>query len=127
MNSSTAIMATSSGQLQGEFNNFTTPGRGRLGPVNPVLASTARGHAVPVSEAAFKPFDDCGAQAEVSVPIAEDQSKPAGPASEALALSLVVALVLGVGTLWAGIVVQLAVLVSQMEPLLVRNILWTHQ
>ena len=120
-------MATSSGQLQGGFHNLTTPLRVRLVPVNPDLASTTRERAVPVSARAFKPFDDCGAQAEVSVPIGEDRSKPARAASEVLGLSLVVTLVLGVGTVWAGIVVQLAVLVSRMEPLLVRNILWTHQ
>ena len=53
------------------------------------------------------------------MPVAEDQSKPTNAA-----VSLVVAFVLCLGTMWAWTVVQLAVMVS---PFLVRNILWTHQ
>jgi hypothetical protein len=58
---------------------------------------------------------------------AEDRSKPAKAVSEALGVGLLVTFVLGVGTTWAWIVVQLAVMVSQVEPFLVRNILWTQQ
>jgi hypothetical protein len=69
---------------------------------------------------------DIGAQAEVSVPLPDNRSKPGKAASELLGMSAVVLFVLGIGTVWAWIVVQVALMLSEMEPLLVRNILWTH-
>jgi hypothetical protein len=68
-----------------------------------------------------KQLDDFGAQAEVSMPVGEDQSKPNNAVSEALGVNLVAAFVLGLGTMWAWTVVQLAVMVSQGEPFLLRN------
>jgi hypothetical protein len=119
-------MVTLSDQLQGGFNPLTRPERERLVPMNPGSASIARRRAVPAPEAP-KPLDDCRAQAEVSVPAALDQSKPARAASEAVGLGLVASLVVGAGAVWAWSIVQLLLMISQAEPLLVQNILWTHQ
>ena len=94
--------------------------------MNPGSVSIARRRAVPASEV-FKPLDDCRAQAEASVPAALDQSKPAKTASEAVGLGLVASLVVGAGALWAWSIVQLLLMISQAEPLLVQNNLWTHQ
>jgi len=127
MNSSNELKATLLDRFHDGFDNFTKPKRERLVPLNPALAPTVRGRAVPAPEGGFKQLDDFGARAEVSVPVVEDQSKPAKAASEALGVGLVVAFVLGLGTMWAWIVVQLSVMVSQVESFLFRNILWTHQ
>jgi hypothetical protein len=127
MNSSAELMSRLSDRLHHGFNTFTKPRRERFVPLNPSMASTVRGQAVPAREEVFKQLGDFRTQSEVSVPVAEDQRKPAKAASEALGVGLVVAVVLGLGTMWAWIVVQLAVMVFQVEPFLVRNILWTHQ
>jgi hypothetical protein len=82
---------------------------------------------MPVIAAPRARIADAAAEAGVSAPAAEAQSKPTKEGSEALGLSLVALLILGIGTAWALIVVQVALMAAEIEPLLVRNILWTHQ
>ncbi len=125
MNSITEL--TVSDRLQRVFNNFKKLGWGRFAPTNSVPASAARGRAVPAPDVASTPFEDCDAQAQVAVPVAESESKPVKTASEAVGISLVFSFVVGAGAVCAWTVVQILLMISQAEPLLVRNILWTHQ
>ena len=75
----------------------------------------------------FQFADERGAQAETSVPEAEDQSKTTKPISETVGFGLVLSFLLVVGTVWAGIIVKLAMVLSEVLALLVHNILRTHQ
>ncbi len=75
----------------------------------------------------FQLADGRGAQAETSVPVADDQSKATKPAGEVVGFGLVLSFLLVVGTAWAWIIVKLAMMLSELQSLLVHNILRTHQ
>ena len=75
----------------------------------------------------FQFADGRGAQAETSVPEAEDHSKATKPASEVVGFSLVLSFLVVVGTVWAGLIVKLAMMLSEVLALLLQNILRTHQ
>ena len=75
----------------------------------------------------FQLADWRGAQAESFVPVAEDQSKATKPPGEVVGFGLVLSFLLVVGTVWAGIIVKLAMVLSEVLALLVHNILRTHQ
>lgn len=119
MNAITKPTATVSDQLCLAVPKFNRP---RAHAPNACISQEC----LPAPDGAFEPLADIGAQAEVSVPLPDNRSKPGKAASELLGMSAVVLFVLGIGTVWAWIVVQVALMLSEMEPLLVRNILWTH-
>ena len=54
----------------------------------------------------FQLADGRGAQAETSVPEAEDQSKATKPPGEVVGFSLVLSFLLVVGTVWAWIILN---------------------
>ena len=75
----------------------------------------------------FQFADGRGAQAETSVPEAEDHSKATKPTGEVVGFSLVISFLLVVGTMWAGLIVKLAMMLSEVLALLLQNILRTRQ
>ena len=75
----------------------------------------------------FQFADGRGAQAETSVAVAEDQSKATKSTGEVVGFGLVLSFLLVVGTVWAWIIVKLAMMLSEVLALLLQNILRTRQ